>query len=149
MVLVFVAPLSLDSAPEVTDRQVKEVAKEMACLCGTCPRRPLNECSCGWADQYRARIGKELGEGKTKEMIVAGFVDEFGLEVFSTPPAEGFNISAWVMPFFVLAMGGVVVGLVMRSWIKQRVAVVRPRTVSEADDEYLSRLDAELKEREL
>ena len=149
MALILIAPMSLDSAPEVTDRQVKEVAKEMACLCGTCPRRPLDECSCGWADKYRARIGSELGEGKTKEVIIAGFVDEFGLEVFSTPPAEGFNISAWVMPFFVLAMGGVVVWLVMRSWMQQRAAVVQQGTASETDDAYLSRLEDELKEREL
>jgi cytochrome c-type biogenesis protein CcmH len=149
LALILVAPIYAEAAAEVSDKQVKDVAKVLACLCGTCPRRPLDECSCGWADKYRARIGNELGDGKTKEVILAGFVDEFGLEVYNTPPAEGFNISAWVMPFFVLGMGLVVVWLVMRSWLQQRAAVVQQAAEPGAEDAYLSRLEDELKEREL
>ena len=149
LALMLVVPMYAEVAAEVSNEQVKEVAKVMACLCGTCPRRPLDECSCGWADNYKARIGKEFGEGKTKEVIISGFVDEFGLEVYNTPPAEGFNISAWVMPFFVLAMGLVVVGLVMRSWLQQRATVVQQAAEPGAEDAYLSRLEEELKEREL
>ena len=150
LAIILAAPIQAEVAAEVSDKQVKDVAKVMACLCGTCPRRPLDECSCGWADKYRARIGKELGEGKAKEVIIAGFVDEFGLEVYNTPPVKGFNISAWVMPFFVLAMGSVVVWLVMRSWLQQRAAVVlKPEATDDDEDAYLSRIEAELKEREL
>ena len=48
--MILAAPIHAEVAAEVSDKQVKDVAKVMACLCGTCPRRPLDECSCGWAD---------------------------------------------------------------------------------------------------
>ena len=95
--------LAYPVSAEVTQEKVKEVAKGLACLCGDCPRRPLDECACGWADRKRSRIAEALEAGQDKETIVAGFVAEFGQEAYVTPPAEGFNLTAWIMPIVVPA----------------------------------------------
>ena len=134
---------------EVNPDRVKEVAKGLACLCGDCPRRPLDECACGWAKRNRARIADALEAGQNKEAIIAGFVDEFGQEIFVTPPAEGFNLSAWIMPFLVLVLGAFGVCAVLRNWSRQRVAPVASRvSKTEADDAYRLRLEQELRERD-
>ncbi len=142
--------LAFSVSAEVTQERVREVAKGLACLCGDCPRRPLDECSCGWADRKRARIAEALEAGQDKEAIVAGFVAEFGQEVFVTPPAEGFNLSAWIMPIVALLLGAVVLAAVLRNWSRHRAVPAEGRTPeTEADEKYRSRLEHELREREL
>ena len=139
--------IALVQAAEITKAQIDHVAKELACLCGTCPRRPLDECTCGYAQQQRDRIKKALASGQDKQMVVAGFVQEFGQEVYSAPPKKGFNLTAWVMPFFALLLGGFVVRSVVRSWSQNRPAATAPRQ-SDATDPYKTRLEQELKERD-
>lgn len=143
-------PITGSVTAEVSQERVREVAKGLACLCGTCPRRPLDECACGWADGKRARIAEALEAGQDREAIIAGFVAEFGQEVYVTPPASGFNLSAWVMPIMVLLLGGLVLGAVLRNWSRQRTAPAAgtvPET--DTDDPYRLRLEKELRERDL
>lgn len=143
-------PLTGSVTAEVTQERVREVAKGLACLCGTCPRRPLDECECGWADQKRARITAALEAGQDRESIIAGFVAEFGQEAYVTPPAEGFNLSAWIMPIVVLLLGAVMLGVVLRNWSRQRAAPAAGRVPeTDAGDPYRQRLEKELREREL
>lgn len=137
------------SAKEVTKAQRDEVGKELACLCDTCPRRPLDECTCGYAQQQQARIDGLLAEGKTKQEVIDVFVAEFGKRVLSKPPAEGFNLTAWLMPPFVLLLGFFVVRSVLRTWSHSKPTPVAatPSTPNEKDP-YLDRLEQELRERE-
>lgn len=132
----------------VPDAEVKDVAKELACLCGTCPRRPLHECTCGWADAKRDHIRKALEADQSKKVIIAGFIQDFGKEALSQPPAEGFNLAAWIMPFVALVLGGVLVRSVVRNWSQTRTVPEGgvPETVE--NDPYLARLEQELKERD-
>ena len=135
---------------EVTPERVREVAKDLACLCGTCPRRPLDECACGWADKRRAGIAEALEAGRDKETIIAGFVAEFGQEAYVTPPARGFNLTAWIMPIVVLLLGAFVVRAVVRNWSRRRVVPdARQAPDSGSDDPYRMRLEQELRERDL
>jgi cytochrome c-type biogenesis protein CcmH len=137
------------SAIEVTKAQRDEVGKELACLCDTCPRRPLDECTCGYAQQQQARIDGLLAEGKTKQQIIDGFIAEFGKHVLSKPPAEGFNLTAWLMPPFVLLFGFFMVRSVLRTWSHSKPAPVgvTPQKTNEKDP-YLDRLEQELRERD-
>lgn len=143
-------PIMGSVTAEVSQEQVREVAKGLACLCGTCPRRPLDECECGWAKNKRARIAEALEAGQEREAIVAGFVAEFGQEAYVTPPASGFNLSAWIMPIVVLLLGAFVLGAVLRNWSRQRAApAVGGVPETDAGDPYRQRLEKELREREL
>ena len=142
--------LAYPVSAEVTQEKVKEVAKGLACLCGDCPRRPLDECACGWADRKRSRIAEALEAGQDKETIVAGFVAEFGQEAYVTPPAEGFNLTAWIMPIVVPLLGAIAVRLVLRNWSRKRVAPAASQVPdTKPDDPYRLRLEQELRERDL
>ena len=122
-----------------------EVAKELACLCGSCPSRPLDECRCGHAGTERERIAKALEAGQTKDQVIASFVGEFGERIFVTPPARGFNLMAWFMPIFGILIGGYAVRTVLRGWSRdgRPKSAAAASTVSDADRQ---KLDSALQE---
>ena len=129
----------------VTQARVKEVARELACLCGDCARRPLDECVCGWADENRRRISDALEAGQDKDAVVAEFIREFGHEVLSAPPTEGFHLTAWVMPVVALIAGGFVVRSVALKGYRSRGKPGAQPPGGVDDASYRERLDAELR----
>jgi cytochrome c-type biogenesis protein CcmH len=50
-------------------------------------------------------LGKQIDQGKSDAEVLAYFVDKYGTTVLAAPPASGFNLAAWVMPFAALAIG--------------------------------------------
>ena len=50
------------------------------------------------------------------DLILQGFVQEYGPTVIAAPTATGFNRVAWIMPFVALALGIAFVVYVVRSW---------------------------------
>jgi cytochrome c-type biogenesis protein CcmH len=99
-----------------------EVSEKLSCRCGC--NLVLNRCNhvqCGSALPMRARINKEIAEGKTRDEIIAGFVRDMGEEVLAVPPTSGFNWNAWIMPFVVLFIGGILVILALRFMMRRRL----------------------------
>lgn len=137
-------------AVNVTKAQRDEVGKELACLCDTCPRRPLDECTCGYAQKQQARIETLLSEGKSKQAVIDIFIADYGKRVLSKPPAEGFNLTAWVMPPLVLFVGFFVVRSVLQTWSQAKPATASqtPKHIPDETDPYLAKLEKELRERE-
>lgn len=130
---------------DVTDVQVKEVARELACLCGDCPRRPLDECACDWADRNRQRISDALEAGRDKDAVVAEFIREFGHEALSAPPTEGFHLTAWVMPVVALIAGGFVVRSVVSKGSRGRAKPGAQPQSGLDETSYRERLEDELR----
>ena len=147
LIPIFFFLFAIPIRAEVTQEQIDEVGKELACLCGDCPRRPLDECICGYALQQKERIKKMLASGQTPQAIVDAYISEFGLEILSKPPAKGFNLVAWIMPPLVLLLGFFGVRSVLRTWSKTK-SPATPASQPAHDDPYLDRLESDLKERE-
>jgi cytochrome c-type biogenesis protein CcmH len=57
-----------------------------------------------------------LGRGDNNDLIMQGFVQNYGPTVIAAPTATGFNRVAWIMPFVALALGMAFVVVVVRSW---------------------------------
>ena len=147
LIPIFFFLFAIPVCAEVPQEQVDEVGKELACLCGDCPRRPLDECICGYALQQKERIKKMLASGQTPQAIVDAYISEFGLEILSKPPAKGFNLVAWIMPPLVLLLGFLGVRSVIRTWSKTKIPATSAAQPAR-DDPYLDRLESDLKERE-
>jgi cytochrome c-type biogenesis protein CcmH len=73
---------------------------------------------CHYAHPAKQKIAGMQAQGQTDEQIINGFVKEQGLRALAVPPAEGFNILAWVTPFLALAFGGFAIGLYIRRFRK-------------------------------
>lgn len=148
--LYFLLALAAPAAAAVSEEQVMDVAKELACLCGDCPNRPLDECRCGYAGNQRNQIASKFESGKTKDQVIAGFVAEFGERIFNTPPKKGFNLMAWFMPIFTLLVGGYAVRTIMKGWSHGSTSrqTQTPARLGQVTDSDRAKLDDALSERD-
>jgi cytochrome c-type biogenesis protein CcmH/NrfF len=110
------------SGPDPTDPKTKELYKEacgrLVCQCGC--NEPLDICgmqNCSSATPMRSEIMERLGKGESVDAIVQSFVDRLGKKVLSAPTFQGFDLAAWIMPFFVLILATIIV-----AWIVVRMA---------------------------
>src|SRR5215831_2139731 len=89
----------------------------MMCVCGC--NQILLECNhvgCQYSDKMRTELVAALDRGDNDDLVLQGFVQQYGATVIAAPTTTGFNRVAWIMPFVALALGLTVVVLVVRAW---------------------------------
>jgi cytochrome c-type biogenesis protein CcmH len=97
---------------------------------------------CPSAPVLRAKIREKLAAGQSEPQILEAMVAEFGPAILAAPPAEGFNLTAWVMPFVALALGLGFVFFVARRWlVRRRSAAPDPYLL----ERYRANLEQEMK----
>ena len=142
--LVATTPLAL-----AADRQrVKEVGQKFICVCGTCNQMltACNHFGCPSSGPMMAEIAAELDEGKSDESIVAHFAEKYGLTVLSAPPASGFNLTAWIIPFLALGLGAAAAVYFLRQFRAKWAAVNAAAAPSDIDvTKYQQKVEEELK----
>jgi cytochrome c-type biogenesis protein CcmH len=97
----------------------KDLGHRMMCTCGC--GQVLLECNhvgCQSSDKMRDELQAALDKGGSNndDLILQGFVQEYGPTVIAAPTTTGFNRVAWIMPFVALALGIAFVVYVVRSW---------------------------------
>jgi cytochrome c-type biogenesis protein CcmH/NrfF len=128
-------------------QQAKEVAGGLICFCPGCDERTvLSECNCGFAYRELGRVETLLSEGKTPEEVVALYVEEHGRFVLAVPPAKGFHLMAWGLPFVGMLLGALILWMVLRRITTPRKEGTAPAAVetSSTSPELLKRAQEEL-----
>ena len=100
-----------------TDARFKDLGHRMMCTCGC--GQVLLECNhvgCQSSDKMRNELTAALNRGDNDDLILQGFVQNYGPTVIAAPTATGFNRVAWIMPFAALALGIAFVVVVVRAW---------------------------------
>ena len=121
------------------------VSDRLVCQCGcNMILRVCNHFECPSAIPMRKSIEQQIRAGVDEETIVAGFVEEYGAVVLSTPPAEGLNLAAWVMPGFAILIGGFLVAYLVADWRSKKRARPSP-TITALDPGVASRIEDELR----
>lgn len=129
----------------VTSDDVNAIARQM--YCPVCENEPLDVCRTAACQQWRAQIAQMLSEGQTEEQIKQYFVDRYGLRVLAQPPAEGNSLLLWALPLVALLVGGSYVALLLRRMRARGVAAAAaPQPVHSTGDEYLDRVEQDLKD---
>jgi cytochrome c-type biogenesis protein CcmH/NrfF len=112
------------------DARFNKLGNKMMCACG-CHQILLacNHVGCTYSDRMRDELSTALTRGDSDDLVLQAFVQKYGPTVLAAPPATGFNLVAWVMPFavFFSAMGFAV--LVVLRW-KQRAPAATPASAS-------------------
>jgi len=95
----------------------KDLGHRMMCACG-CSQILLecNHVGCTYSDKMRDQLQAALDKGNNDDLVLQGFVQEYGPTVIAAPSATGFNRVAWIMPFAVLALGIAFAVHIVRSW---------------------------------
>jgi len=111
-----------------TDARFRDLGHRMMCTCGC--GQVLLECNhvgCTTSDKMRNQLlaaltrgggggGPNAGTGDSDDLVLQGFVQDYGPTVIAAPTATGFNRVAWIMPFVALALGIAFVVYVVWSW---------------------------------
>ena len=122
LVPLLVSPAHPIQEETLLETQFREIADGLVCQCGC--NKMLSICEmqgCHSATPMRAEVKEKLAAGESEEMILAGFIDLYGLTVLSAPPTSGFHLTAWIMPFVVLVLGAWYAKTVLGSWRRQTV----------------------------
>jgi len=116
LVVVVLAVMVFMGAGEDSIR-FNKLGHRMMCACG-CGQILLecNHVGCSYSDKMRNELIASLDRAESDDLILQGFVQNYGPTVIAAPTVTGFNRVAWVMPFLALAMGMAFVVLVVRSW---------------------------------
>ncbi|MFH2103684.1 MAG: cytochrome c-type biogenesis protein [Chloroflexota bacterium] len=134
--------------PTPSDDEVNAIAKQL--YCPVCENTPLDVCPTEACRQWRDLIRQMLAEGRTEAEIKQHFVENYGARVLAEPPAQGLNWLVYVVPPVAFTAGAVLLFFAFRSWrrlAKQEAVKDAPEPVSVVDDEYVSRIEEELRRR--
>ena len=88
-----------------------------------------------------------IKQGMDPEQIVKAFVAKYGKVILAAPPAEGFDMMAWTLPFIMLLIGFILVYWLIKTWLNRKPLLASNvgghRTIPE---NYQDRIDRELKD---
>lgn len=134
--------------PTPSDNEVNAIAKQL--YCPVCENVPLDVCPTQACEQWRQLIREKLVEGWDEERIKAYFVEQYGARVLATPPAEGLNWLAYLVPPIAILSGAYLLYRAMKSWQKPAPEAGLQGDIVKApeiEDEYINRLEEELRKR--
>jgi len=127
----------------------KDLQSEIICMCGTCGRKRIGECTCSEAAGMREEVARLVAEGKTREQIYAYYIAKYGSqEPLASPIDEGFNRLAWFFPYLIGASGAASIAVVAFRWSRREAAQEDSQAAPDATDDpaLRERLDDELRE---
>jgi cytochrome c-type biogenesis protein CcmH len=141
--LIVLAATPLALAADRNER-IRTLSGNFICVCGC--HQLLNACNhfnCPSSGPMFAELGNKVDQGMTDEQIVAHFVEKYGTTVLSAPPASGFNLTAWIMPFAALLIGSLAAIYFLRQF---RSRWAGPAAGTNPDlAKYQSKVEEELK----
>jgi cytochrome c-type biogenesis protein CcmH len=103
--------------------EFKAVAQQFACTCGC--GQDHYECdsnTCNLTTEFKADLVDMMNKGWDKDKIRAYYVNIYGEEILTSPEKSGFSLTAWVLPFVVLAAAGISLYFVIRKWVKKKAS---------------------------
>jgi len=119
--------------------RVRQLGDQLACLCGCGSSvTSCNMLHCHFSDPARQKLLAMVKAGMSDQAIFAAFVKDYGPQVLLKPPAEGFNLLGWIMPFVAIA-----IGLAAVWWFIQRFRKPLPAG-PEPDAVTLARVEKDL-----
>ena len=147
VLLLALATLGAGPARAVDPRPtVESIGEHVMCLCGCVAI--LNHCphlNCLMHEEIRATIQKAIAEGKDEPAILQLLVQQYGTKVLAAPPAQGFNLAAWILPGLGLALGLGLVVAIVRRWRGPRLTPAVAGTSADVDPKLLAKIEEEMK----
>lgn len=108
MVLVVLSSFLLVNAMNTFAQDpVADITKELICACGC--GKITYDCYCDLAKEWKEQITKDVTAGKTKNEIIASFVETYGDSVIATPKKSGLELTIWTLPVIAVVSGTAVI----------------------------------------
>ncbi len=135
--------------------QYKQINSSLACQCGcgllvsVCT---MDGCMC---EGVRQQVGTLLDQGKSAKEVKQALVNIYGEQILAAPPKSGFNLSAYILPFVFLVLGGSIVYAIATRWIAageddQRLRkAAREQSQDDSDVKHQQQIEQELRDLDL
>lgn len=107
-----------------------------------CPGRALDACPSQQAAELRAWIASQEAAGRPREEVEAQLVRVYGESVLSAPPAEGWGLTAYVIPVAAMGGGAVLLAVFLRGVGRRASPAAGPPAA--VDPELARRVDEEI-----
>jgi Uncharacterized protein involved in biosynthesis of c-type cytochromes len=148
LLLLLLTVSFLSAAPKP---KMEDVASKLSCFCGGCPHLVVSQCGCSVADKIMADIQKKIDAGMSESEIINGYVAQYGATILSAPPKRGFDLTAWLLPFFAFFVGAGVLFTYLKRQRKEETTSPPESTPQDAsreeDKQYRKQLERELEDR--
>lgn len=140
--------IAIATPPQQTlDQHVYALAEQIKCP--VCQNESVAASSAAVSTEMRQAIRQQLQEGWSDQQVLNYFAVHYGNQILLTPPRQGFNILAWLMPVIMLLAGLGLVCFVALDWRKQARSEKRESRLEDSlEDAELEQYRAQL-EREL
>ncbi len=126
------------------DPNLERVLKGLMCRCGC--NLTVYACegtmTCDVAAKMRADAEEKLALEMGPSEVLEAFAADYGEQVLAAPTKKGFNLTAWVLPFVALGVGGLVVAYALRTWRSRRPE--QDEEPPPADPRYVAAVEEEL-----
>ncbi len=109
------------SADATIEARVKRVGKKLLCLCGC--NQILVECThreCSFCESARPMLRQAVQRYESDDLAIQAMIQQYGTTILAAPPAQGFNLAAWITPFAAALGGLVLIVFVLRRWSRHR-----------------------------
>jgi cytochrome c-type biogenesis protein CcmH/NrfF len=137
--LLVLAVFALMGAGSDPASRFHDIGHRMMCICGC--NEILLECNhvgCPDSDGMRNELMAAVTRGDSDSLVEQAFVQKYGPTVLAAPTSQGFDRTAYIVPFVGLILGAGLVILVVRAW-KNRPSPALADGISPARDADLQK----------
>jgi cytochrome c-type biogenesis protein CcmH len=120
VLLALAAALAPAAASAATARaSLTEIESDVMCV--AC-HESLAVAESPQANSERDYIRSLIAQGETKTQIERALVGQYGASVLALPPARGFNLTVYILPPLILAVGIVALVITLPKWRRRAQA---------------------------
>ncbi|MCX6116697.1 MAG: cytochrome c-type biogenesis protein CcmH [Proteobacteria bacterium] len=126
--IMFICPLAMSQeapsvvAPKDVDQALfREVAGELRCP--TCTGLSVLDSDATFSVQIKNEVKEQLAKGKSEKEILKFFTERYGPWILRSPPVEGVNAFAWVIPISALIVGPFLIWFFVGRGRKQQLEI--------------------------
>lgn len=132
---VFTLSALLSVSANAQSERAKDLGTKIMCMCGGCTDA-AGKCThsggafagpCQTAQAELKEVDNRVASGSSDDLVLQSFVQEYGPTVLISPPARGFDLWAWLMPFIMLLAGAVLVFYIVSQWKRRTAAAPTPK----------------------
>lgn len=125
--------------------RVRALGDQLLCMCGCgASVTSCNMLHCHFSDPAREKLLTMVNAGMSDSDIFGAFVKEYGTQILLKPPAEGFNIVGYLMPFAGILIGLGIVWLVIQRFRKPLAVAAGPEIDPATLARYQERIEKDL-----
>ena len=95
-----------------------KIHKNLRCL--ICQGQSVADSNSEFAQTIKLVVNEQIKDGKSEKEIYNFLIEKYGQWIVYNPPFNKNNFTLWMLPYFILASGGLIIFLLLKKGKKVR-----------------------------